>query len=274
MRYTAKRGFTLVELLVVIAIIGVMMAMTVPAIQASREMARRNTCQSNLAQLMLAMQSYETAFESFSAGVTNPTGPIRSEAIGQHQGWLIHLLPYVDEGNAYRLIDFSKSVYDPANAPVRELTIGLFRCPSDPGDERAVSSYAGCHHDVEAPIDVDNRGVLYLNSHIRREDVSDGLSHTLFVGEKRQELGDLGWMSGTRATLRNTGLRINDESGAGTQAPSPTYVGGFGSSHSGGAMTGFGDASVTFISDTIDVQIWQQLGQRADGKLLNFSTAD
>ena len=37
----ATRGFTLVELLVVIAIIGVLVAAMMPAIQASREMARR-----------------------------------------------------------------------------------------------------------------------------------------------------------------------------------------------------------------------------------------
>ena len=36
-------------------------------------------------------------------------------------------------------------------------------------------SYAGCHHDVEAPIAADNHGVLYLNSHVRFDDITDGL---------------------------------------------------------------------------------------------------
>jgi prepilin-type N-terminal cleavage/methylation domain-containing protein len=281
------RAFTLVELLVVIAIIGVMVAMMIPAIQASREAARRNQCQGNLAQLSLALQSYENAYESLPAGVVNPDGPIRSEPVGLHQGWLIQLLPYLDEQNAYRLIDFSKSVYDPANAPVREHWPRNFICPSESLDVKGASNYAGCHHHLETPIDADNRGVLFLNSHIRRQDVTDGAAYTLFIGEKRNEEGDLGWMSGTRATLRNTGLPPNDPASppsgrsAGcvkvfnTDEPiALIYVGGFASQHPGGIQVALGDASVRFVSDEIDLQVWRQLGDRADGKLLNLDSPD
>jgi len=65
------------------------------------------------------------------------------------------------------------------------------------------------HHDVEAPIDADNHGVFFLNSRLRVRDITDGTSHTLFAGEKLSEPDDLGWMSGTRATLRNTGTALN-----------------------------------------------------------------
>src|SRR5690606_29760896 len=71
------------------------------------------------------------------------------------------------------------------------------------------SCYAAVHHDVEAPIDVDNHGVFFLNSRIRYEDIIDGSSQTLFLGEVIAEQGGLGWMSGTRATLRNMGTPIN-----------------------------------------------------------------
>jgi prepilin-type N-terminal cleavage/methylation domain-containing protein len=280
MKVKPTRGFTLVELLVVIAIIGVMLSMTIPAIQASRETARRSLCQGNLAQIALALQSYENAFESFPAGVVNPDGPIRSEPVGLHQGWLSALLPYLEEQNAYRLIDLSKSVYDPANAQVRAHWPKVFICPSDPEDVQGASSYAGCHHDVEAPIDQDNRGVLFLNRHIRPDDVSDGVAYTLFVGEKRASPDDLGWMSGTRATLRNTGLGPNDIStqaaaaSPSVAAPNATSVGGFASGHSGGLQIGLGDASVRFIADEIDLTVWQQLGNRSDGKLLNIHLSD
>ena len=191
MRTTFRGGFTLVELLVVIAIIGVLVAATVPAVQASREVARRAVCTSHIAQLMLALQSYEDIFESLPAGVVNPNGPIRSEPSGLHQGWLVQLLPYLDEGPMYRAIDFSKSVYDPANAQVRVISPDVFLCPSSPNSQGALSDYAGCHHDVEAPIAVDNQGVLFLNSHVRREEITDGASHTLFVGEKVPDIADL-----------------------------------------------------------------------------------
>jgi prepilin-type N-terminal cleavage/methylation domain-containing protein len=277
-------GFTLVELLVVIAIIGVMVAMTIPAVQASRETGRRNLCRHNMAQLMLALHSYENAFESFPAGVTSADGPIRSEPVGLHQGWIVQLLPYLDERAAFRLIDFGASVYDPANAEVRQYWPSFVVCPSEFNEIKGASNYAGCHHDVESPIDADNRGVLFLNSHVRQGDVADGLSHTFFVGEKRADTGDLGWMSGTRATLRNTGLPPNDPSSddrlagsVGGSAPNSavptaalTYVGGFASAHSGGLHMGFGDASIRFLSDQIDPKVWQQLANRSDGGLVNL----
>jgi prepilin-type N-terminal cleavage/methylation domain-containing protein/prepilin-type processing-associated H-X9-DG protein len=266
MKPATRRGFTLVELLVVIAIIGVLVATTMPAVQASREMAHRAMCTNHVAQLLLAVQNYENAFESFPAGVTNPDGPIRSEPIGLHQGWLVQLLPYLDEGPAYRAIDFSKSVYDPANASVRSLSPEVFMCPSNPNSQPAKSDYAACHHDVEAQIAADNHGVFFLNSHLRRDEISDGASHTLFIGEKSSEPDDLGWMSGTRATLRNTGLPLNDPSGR-TAVGAVTYVGGFASAHPNGANIGFGDGSVKFVPDALDLQVWQQLGHRADGNL-------
>ena len=47
--------------------------------------------------------------------------------------------------------------------------------------------------------------MLFLNSHISAHDVTDGTSNTIYVGEKLSDQNDLGWMSGTRATLRNMG---------------------------------------------------------------------
>lgn len=282
---SAPRGFTLVELLVVIAIIGVLVAMTMPALMASREAGRRNLCAANLAQIMLSMQSYESAFELYPSGVVNPDGPIRNQAQGLHQGWIMHLLPYLDEQVAYEKIDFKESVYASANEALRAYWPRILICPSEPNDVPGTSNYAGCHHDVEAPINSDNHGVLFLNSKIRRDDVTDGLAHTIFVGEKRVFAGDLGWMSGTRATLRNTGLPVNDRRDeTALQAAEPgcqkqigteaelLYVGGFASAHPSGANIGFGDASVEFISEDIDLKLWHQLGNRADGNLSTLQT--
>ena len=267
MKTNARRGFTLVELLVVIAIIGVLIGLLLPAVLAAREAARRSACSNNLMQISLALQNYEAAHEALPPGVTNPDGPIRSEKTGLHQTWILHVLPYLDEGNLYKQMDWKLSVYDDKYAALRGRSPALLVCPSQPGTEaRASSSYAGCHHSVEAPIDANNDGVLFLNSRIRYDDITDGASHTIYVGEKIWEQGDLGWMSGTRATLRNTGQGTLTP---GADPASPLYVGKFSSHHSGGfALFALGDGSVTMITDDIDKDVFERLGARADGKFV------
>jgi prepilin-type processing-associated H-X9-DG protein len=124
------------------------------------------------------------------------------------------------------------------------------------------------HHDTEAPIDVDQNGMLFLNSRIRRDNVSDGLAYTLILGEKLVEADDLGWMSGTRATLRNTGAALNATHRPPPSGPAdgpPMFVGGFAGFHRGGVNFAFGDGRVQFLTDTVDPQLLRELGHRADG---------
>jgi type II secretory pathway pseudopilin PulG len=193
-------------LVVVIAVIGVLIAMLLPAVQAAREAARRISCSNNLMQLGLAVQHYESAHEELPSGVLDPVSPVQSVAVGQHHGWIVQILPYIEQRNAYEQVDFSSSVYGPKNAAVRAMRIESLRCPSDPTNNPQASNYAACHHDVEAPIASDNHGVFFLNSRVRFSDILDGSSNTIFLGEKLVEAGDLGWMSGTRATLRNSAI--------------------------------------------------------------------
>jgi prepilin-type N-terminal cleavage/methylation domain-containing protein len=213
MKSPRRRAFTLVELLVVIAIIGILIMMLLPAINAAREAARKMSCMNNLNQLGIALQNYEAAHEALPAGVTNPDGPIHNVAQGNHMSWLVQLLPYIDERVTYEHVDFAAGAYAKQNEKVRAINISLLRCPSSASAARCLSDYAGCHHDVEAPIAADNHGVLFLNSHITAKDVTDGPTHTIYVGEKLQGAHDLGWMSGTRATLRNTGTPLNMTAG-------------------------------------------------------------
>ena len=289
MRHPRKRpGFTLIELLVVIAIIAILIALLLPAVQQAREAARRTQCRNHLMQLIIAVHNYEMAFEMLPPGSVNETGPIKSVKQGYHFGWIPQILPYIEEGNVYRNLDFTVSVYHANNDAAYNHAIPTLRCGSDNGNGQ-ISNYAGCHHDVEAPIDTDNNGVLFLNSSIRYEAIPDGSSYTIFIGEKVVELDDLGWASGTRATLRNTGTAINsmlpmpapafvlpDEPGDGEEKAMPEdlddpallLVGGFSSRHAGGAQFAFGDGSVRFLSENIAPGVYQALGHRADGQMV------
>jgi prepilin-type N-terminal cleavage/methylation domain-containing protein len=286
--YSNRRtGFTLVELLVVIAIIGVLVALLLPAVQAAREAARRSSCLNNIAQLALAVHNYEFAVENLPAGTINPDGPIRSEPIGQHVSWLVQILPYVEMRNAYDAFDQQAGAYAPVNAAVRAVPVSLFMCPSYPGSElnedktAAASTYAGCHNDVEAPIDTDNHGLLFLNNAIRYSDIRDGSSQTMLLGEMFPDNlmymdngfprdNSLGWVSGTRSTLRNTS-RINQRpprrGEVQVEVAGPFDVGGFGSAHPGGAQIATADGSCRMITDDTDPEVLRQLGNRADGTL-------
>jgi prepilin-type N-terminal cleavage/methylation domain-containing protein len=208
----AGRGFTLVELLVVIAIIGILVALLLPAIQAAREAARRSSCSNNLMQLILAVHSYESAFGYYPAGTQEPKGPIvnASPPIGYHHNWISQILPYMEERNAFDLLDRSVSIYHPKNKPVADAMPRVLRCPSAGwGAQSPIPNYAGVHHDKEAPIDAQDNGVFFLNSRVTYDDVRDGSSHTFFIGEKLPDAWDQHWLSGTRATLRNTGTPLN-----------------------------------------------------------------
>jgi len=264
-----RTAFTLVELLVVIAIISILIGMLLPAVGTMQEAARRATCQGRLARLGFALQKHESSNGTLPPGSTNPKGPIHNVPQGIQLSWTVHLLPLLDEAGTFNQIDLAAGAYAEKNAPVRNLRIAAFVCPSQrSGVEPATptSNYAGCHHDVEAPIADDNHGVLFLNSHISARDVADGVEHTIYLGEKLIALDDLGWMSGTRATLRNTGTPIgefDDEKPA-----NDLFVGGFGSCHPAGTNFLFGDVAVRFVNRAINQEIYQQLANRADGKLL------
>ena len=281
-----RSGFTLVELLVVIAIIGILVALLLPAVQQAREAARRSNCQNNLMQIGLALHNYEMALEHLPAGVINPDGPIRSEEKGQHISWVVQILPYLDEENLFRHVDSDSGAYGDENSDARECEIPTILCPSAQfyGDVFH-SDYAGCHHDKEEPIDADDHGLLFLNSRVRYGEITDGSSKTFLVGEKLTREDTLGWMSGTRSTLRNTGkfMELFDDDGSGydydeeeeeDQADAngdvddALLVGGFGSWHYHVTPFVFADGSVRTVSQSIDEDIYRRLGHRSDGKLI------
>jgi prepilin-type N-terminal cleavage/methylation domain-containing protein/prepilin-type processing-associated H-X9-DG protein len=292
-------GFTLIELLVVIAIIAVLIALLLPAVQSAREAARRCQCVNNLLQLSIAVQNYEAAHEVLPPGVINDTGPVKNIPIGYHFGWMTQILPYIEQKNTYNHFDRSVSVYSPKNTTVREVAIHGFLCPSESrrgtSGSVALTSYAACYNDVESPIDANNNGVFFLNSRTRYEDITDGRACTIFLGEKRSATNELGWASGTRATLRNANVPPNtgqifaitapgavaatasgEASASGAVAASGEAagitldpVGGFSSSHPVGANFAFGDGSVRFVKNSINSRIFRFLANRADGEMLS-----
>lgn len=207
--FRTTRAFTLVEVLVVISIMGVIVAIILPAVQSLREGARRTQCASNLTTLQLGIVQYEQVHLLYPPGSVGKNSPAQNLPNDLHHNWITHVLPYVEQQLIYKNIDLSVSIYNSKNLPVLASRVKLVNCPSSAHLDHHSSDYAAAHHDVEAPIAEDNNGVFFLNSKIGYDDLEDGAANTFFLSEKYSDRFELGWLSGTRATLRNGGTPLN-----------------------------------------------------------------
>ena len=110
-------AFTIVEVLVVVAIVSLLIAISLPALQAAREAARRSSCSNNLKQIAIAASSYMDAFNCFPGSYGTCSA-------------LSRLLPYIEHGNVYNSINFeSDGSID--NLTLEQVDIGVLLCPSD-----------------------------------------------------------------------------------------------------------------------------------------------
>ncbi len=130
-------GFTLVELLVVIAIIGVLVALLLPAVQSTREAARRTQCVNNLKQLGLALHNYHGVNDRFPLGAVHYQPYSWSRPSDEQRGsFLVYLLPYIEQRPLFDACDFTVNTdhYSRLGADgqlVHEMWIDTFLCPSE-----------------------------------------------------------------------------------------------------------------------------------------------
>jgi prepilin-type N-terminal cleavage/methylation domain-containing protein/prepilin-type processing-associated H-X9-DG protein len=129
-------GFTLVELLIVIAIIGVLIQLLLPAVQASRERARKAECQNHLKQIALASQMHVGAQNFFPSGGWSGAflaDPHRGYGREQPGGWLFSVLAYLEESSLRTAASNDKLDDFPLAAGLQSLYESaptVFYCPS------------------------------------------------------------------------------------------------------------------------------------------------
>ena len=188
----SQSGFTLIELLVVIAIIAVLIALLLPAVQQAREAARRSQCKNNLKQLGLAMHNYLDTHRSF------PPNGVKNATNSQEWSAQAFLLPFLDGGNIYNIIDFNVGYGAGRNATsnVKAMRIPVLLCPSDNNDsvrldgsgnaEHYPLSYGvgrGIYEIANLTGTIDGGAAFAYNRVTRERDFTDGLSNTIGMSE-------------------------------------------------------------------------------------------
>jgi prepilin-type N-terminal cleavage/methylation domain-containing protein/prepilin-type processing-associated H-X9-DG protein len=293
----ARKAFTLIELLVVIAIIAILVGLLLPAVQKVRESANRLKCQNNLKQIGLACHQYHDTYKSF------PPGYVACVAYPDTTpgwGWAAFLLPYIEQENLYRQIDFNQPV---EKSSAIQVPLIIFQCPSDqlPAADfsltdatfttlctAAASSYAATvgqdASEVDAPT---GDGVFYRNSKTRIAEIKDGTSRTVLLGDRAWTQTQGIWAGAPNGAICRAG-----ETNVWPNATGPAQAlilvhnnwinittdadGGlddFSSNHPAGVNLLFADGSVHFIqsiiSDGPERRAFWALGTRAGGEIID-----
>jgi prepilin-type N-terminal cleavage/methylation domain-containing protein/prepilin-type processing-associated H-X9-DG protein len=275
---TVRPAFTLIELLVVIAIIAILIGLLVPAVQQVRESASRTQCVNNLKQIGLACHTFHDTYKRLPPGYV-ASGPYRDGATDTAPGWgwAAFILPYIEQGNLHRRLDFSRPV---PNSAAIQTVIPLYLCPSDLTPAAAFpvrdpfgaavtaaapSSYAACVGGDESGVDgPSGLGVFYRNSRTRLTDITDGTSNTILVGERAWSNANGIWAGAVPGGVIQRGQQNPNPGSGANWYPASALVlvhthlnnattdadGGLddpSSNHPGGANFVFGDGSVRFL---------------------------
>lgn len=288
------RGFTLVELLVVIAIIGILIALLLPAVQSAREAARQTSCKNHLKQAGLALHNYHDTSLFLPPGwigMDPSTGQADPEGI-PGWGWAARILHQLELPNlSGELVHLNLPVTHPTNQRARMTSLAIYLCPSDPGvllwdlkDEQggqvlvqlAKTNYVGVFgtFDIEeAP--AEGEGLFFHNSQLRFAHITDGLSHTLMVGERSSLLGYSTWTgvvpNGEEAIDRIVGICNLPPNPSHDNYDEPGEMDDFSSYHLTGTQFLFADGSVHWIHENIALTIYHALATRAGGEVTDIN---
>jgi prepilin-type processing-associated H-X9-DG protein len=207
-RRPSRPAFTLFQLLALIALFAFLLGLLLPAVAKVRAAAARINSQNNLKQIGLACHNYASVSNTFPEGCDR-----------NYFSAAARLLPFIEQDNVNKMIDFTKPITDEANKEARGTVIKVFLNPQDPV-ESVEKGYAPTSYLFSAGAKVsltDNDGIFYMNSAVRLPgDIPDGTSNTVLAGETlrgdaKAKPGDL---RRSHVALKKEALKnLNDDTG-------------------------------------------------------------
>jgi prepilin-type N-terminal cleavage/methylation domain-containing protein/prepilin-type processing-associated H-X9-DG protein len=257
-RAVRRSAFTLIELVVAIAIFGVLVAFLIPAVQSSREAARRIACRNHLHQLALGLHLYHDVNRCFPPGsyVMGPSFPMQSG-----WGWGAMVLTYAELPAIYKQVDFGLKTGDSQNLTLIGQPIALFRCPSEIGtDTVTCTPSSGPSYELASGNYCGSEGVLSAMSQTRLADITDGTSSTLMLGERLVQPGGNSLLPFTSAWCGQVAFAAEyDLRSVPYLGPDPSHPLNasltdplcFGSRHPNGANFALADGSVVYLNDAV-----------------------
>jgi prepilin-type processing-associated H-X9-DG protein len=293
-----RRGTSTVEILVAIAIVGLLMGLLLCAVQNVRAAATRARCQYNLNQIVLAAHQYHDTQRGFPPAFKWPR---RNERL-PFLHWHVRLLPYLEHESLWHQTETdyrrprSPFLARPAHR-LRDTVVPVFGCPADARVQTAwtvttprgewrtsLTSYLG-NMGTDA---LSRGGVLNRDSRVELQHISDGISNTIFAGE-RPPSPDLvyGWWYAGYGQERNGSLDSVIGAREVNRSPHTNYkvcgpgpfrfmsgridsdcdVFHYWSLHPGGANFAFADGSVRFLAYSADA-VLPALATRAGGEVV------
>ncbi|MBS0261676.1 MAG: DUF1559 domain-containing protein [Planctomycetes bacterium] len=293
-----RSGFSAIEVFVVMSIVAMSVALMLPAIQQAREASRTTNCRNNLRQVGIALQNYVDRCESFPPGYITRVADDRRED-GPGWGWAALLLADLDQRSLLGSLSIQGDISNPANSAPCQTSIKIFQCSADPFQgifsvtdaSGNVLTYVSNSHYVaingNQPVtghEETNNGAFVRNHAFRPNHFPDGLSQTLFVGERGSDLSHATWTGAvpnavvpalrSPATLRNTSfasaaaLVLSHCGNDPPNHPSVTAADATSSFHAGGAYFLLGDGSVHFLNNRIAPTVFSSLASRAGGEMI------